>query len=159
MSPDVDQVSFRELIKEGGIDPSSIPGVQDKLSSGMITVPVSTPHGAFIVKLNPPEHPLAVKNEAFFLTMAKTLGIAASPHRIVHDRDGEPALVVERFDRVVRNGQPLALAAEDGCQLLNIFPVDKYNVSAEAVVDALSSVCSSRAVALRNTYLQCSLPG
>lgn len=154
VSPDVDQVSFRELILEGGIDPSSIPGVQDKLSSGMITVPVSTPHGAFIFKLNPPDYPFAVENEAFFLTMAKGLGIAVSAHRIVHDRDGESALVVERFDRLVRSGQPLALAVEDGCQLLNIYPADKYNVSAEEVVDALSSVCSSRAVAVRNAYVQ-----
>lgn len=154
MTPDLTRASFRELLREGNIDPSSIPGMQDKLSSGMITIPVSTPHGAFFVKLNPPDYPFAVENEAFFLTMAKGLGIAVSTHRIVHDRDGEPALMVERFDRVVRQGQPLALAVEDGCQLLNIYPADKYNVSGEEVVDALSSVCSSRAVAARNTYLQ-----
>lgn len=153
LPPDVTAVSFWELISEGGIDPSSIPGVQDKLSSGMITIPVSTAHRAFI-KLNPPGYPFAVQNEAFFLTMAKGLGIPVSAHRIVHDRDGEAALVVERFDRVRRDAQPSALAVEDGCQLLDIYPADKYNVTAEEVVEALVSVCSSRAVAVRNAYLQ-----
>ncbi len=154
LPPDVTDVSFKELISGGGIDPSSIPGVQDKLSSGMITVPVSTPHGASIIKLNPPEYPFAVQNEAHFLTMAKGLGVGISAHRIIHDREGEPALVVERFDRTLRDGQSVALAVEDGCQLLNIYPADKYNASAEEVVEALSSVCSARPVAVRNAYLQ-----
>ncbi|MEO7588583.1 MAG: HipA domain-containing protein [Arachnia sp.] len=148
------QVSFRELISAGSVDPSSIPGIQDKLSSGMITVPVSTPSGQSIIKLNPPEYPFAVQNESLFLTMARGLGVTVSPHRIIHDRDGEPALVVERFDRVLRDDQPVALAVEDGCQLLNIYPADKYNVSAEEVVEALSSVCAARPVAVRNAYLQ-----
>lgn len=86
--------------------------------------------------------------------MAKGLGIPVSAHRIIHDRDGEPALMVERFDRVPGESRQSALAVEDGCQLLNIYPADKYNVSAEQVVGALSSVCASRIVAVRNAYLQ-----
>lgn len=72
----------------------------------------------YIRKLNPVgEYPHLVENEAFFLTAARLSGLSVPPNALVTDRDGAPALLVRRFDRITVEGVPRALAVEDGCQV------------------------------------------
>lgn len=130
-----------------GLTASGIPGVQDKVSSAMITLP----HGShYILKLSPPEFPFLVENEAFFLTAARASGLRVSEARLVQDRDGVTGLQVTRFDR--DNGDRFAV--EDACQMLNVYPVRKYDQTAADVVDALMSRCQAAAVAARDLFAQ-----
>ncbi len=130
------------------IDRVALPGVQEKVSARMIHVPVTRNDDCFLLKLDPPELPHLVLNEAFFLEAARRSGIESAEGQIVRDADGIPGLLVPRFDRVRdASGRLTALAQEDGCQVLGRYPADKYRVSTEDVVDALASVCRARPVA------------
>ena len=80
-------IRFSEIItQQSVIDPVSIPGVQDKVSGKMLTIPLQSNEDFYLLKVSPPEYPHVVENEAFFLTIAH--GIHASPgvvsHRLVH---------------------------------------------------------------------------
>ena len=143
-------VDFAALLADYGIDPVGIPGAQDKLSAGMITLPGLAASGApAIIKLNPPDYPFAVQNEGYFLRMARGLGLPVVEAAIVSDATGTAGLVVRRFDR----DQGLR-AVEDACQLLGRYPSDKYLMSAEEVATAVADACAARPVALRNVFLQ-----
>jgi serine/threonine-protein kinase HipA len=148
------EVRFSELFARsvggGGaaIDRVAIPGVQAKLSAGVINVPVARKGHRYILKLDPPEYPNLVANEAFFLDAARSSGVETAEAEVVWDAEGLPGLLVRRFDRTTGpGGAPLALAQEDGCQVLRRYPADKYRVTAEEVIDALASVCQARPVA------------
>ncbi len=148
------EVRFSELFAEsvGGeaalIDRVAIPGVQAKLSAGMINVPVARRGHRYILKLDPPEYPNLVANEAFFLDAARRSGVQTVEAEVVRDADGLPGLLVRRFDRRLGpGGDPVALAQEDGCQVLRRYPADKYRVTTEEVIGALASVCQARPVA------------
>lgn len=98
---------------------------------------------AQILKLTPSEFPRLVENEQFFMRLAKTVGIEAAETRIVHDRDGEAGLLVDRFDRLPdKSGVLHKLHQEDACQLLDRYPADKYRLSLADVSRALE-VCSA----------------
>jgi len=130
------------------IDRVAIPGVQDKVSARMIQVPVARANDRFILKLDPPEFPHLVANEAFFLEATRRSGIGAAEAEIVHDAEGTPGLLVRRFDRVSDpSGHVGMLAQEDACQVLARYPADKYRVTTEAVIGALAGVCRARPVA------------
>lgn len=162
-APDLDspeQVSFRELFQAAvGTDPTlldrvALPGVQDKISGRMIAFPVAGPRGQYLLKLNPPEYPHLVENEAFFLEAARLSGIPAADAELVEDRDGEVGLLVRRFDRVAEGGHLVRLAQEDACQVLGRYPADKYLVTTEQVVAALAAVTGAPAVAARDLLRQ-----
>lgn len=70
--------------------------------------------------------------------------------RLVHDGVGQAALLVSRFDRSPSG----PLAVEDCAQLLGLGPSRKYSVPSEAVASAAISMCSSKALAARNIFLQ-----
>ena len=56
-------VDFDELLGDSGlIDPVALAGVQDKLSAGMISMPVASAGRRFILKLKAPEFPHVVEN-------------------------------------------------------------------------------------------------
>jgi serine/threonine-protein kinase HipA len=122
-----DEVRFADLLADIGLRPDRVglPGVQDKVSAAMINLPVATATDRFILKLNPPEFPHLVENEAFFLDAARHSGLAVVAHRVVRDADGQVGLLVRRFDRVGVGGQVRSLAVEDGCQVLGRPPGDK----------------------------------
>ena len=143
-------LSFRALLAEslryeaGGGD-VAIAGVQPKVSASMISFPVRALHKrrAHILKLSPSEFPRLVENEQFFMRLAKAVGIEVAETRIVHDRDGEAGLLVDRFDRVPdKSGVLHKLHQEDACQLLDRYPADKYRISLADVSRALE-VCSA----------------
>ena len=74
---------------------------------------------------------------------------------VVVDAQGRHGLLVRRFDRVIdSDGTPRRRAVEDACQLLNLWPADKYNTTAEEVLRALARVCPAAPVALRDAFRQ-----
>lgn len=150
------EVRFADVMADSGVvDPVGLPGVQDKVSARMISVPIDRAGERFLLKVDPPEFPHVVANERYFLGLARASQIPAADATVVHDADGRPGLLVRRFDRVAQpGGDTMALACEDGCQVLGRWPADKYNLTSEEVVAALSERCAARPVALRSLYQQ-----
>lgn len=138
------------------LDRVALPGVQVKVSAQLMSTPVVTARGPAILKLNPARgYPRLVHNEHFFLDMAADCGLPAPQHRIVHDRHGQAGLLVSRFDRVhAPSGQIGALAQEDACQILGVYPASKYRIKTEQIAGALADVIEtgdgSRQLALRH---------
>lgn len=150
-----EEVSFSDLLAEAGIvDPMALPGVQDKVSARVISVPVGRAGDRWILKIDPPEYPHVVENEAYFLALAKKLKLPVAIARLVHDRNGRPGLLVRRFDRASEGGETVPLACEDACQLLGLWPADKYNVSSEELVGRVADVCPAAPVARRDVFRQ-----
>ncbi|MDI3195691.1 HipA domain-containing protein [Pseudarthrobacter sp. AL07] len=145
---DLDFASLTEAVDRHGL-----PGVQSKASASMLTMPLALANRRYLLKLDPPQHPHLVLNEAAHLAGAKVLKIPVARHSVVQDRNGLHGLLVERFDRTRGDGL-LRLALEDGAQVLNLPPASKYAVSSEAVVLALAGLCKAKAIAVRNLYLQ-----
>lgn len=139
----------------GALDFHGLPGVQDKASASMLTAPLALRRHRYILKLNPPEHPHLVPNEALHLTAARKLKIPVAKAAVVTDRHGMDGLLVERFDRLSADGKAwTSLPLEDAAQVMGLPPASKYNVPAEEAVNALADVCRARPVAARNLYLQ-----
>jgi serine/threonine-protein kinase HipA len=152
------EIRFSDVLSEAGVvDLVGLPGVQDKVSARMIAVPVARAGERFILKVDPPELPHVVANEAYFLSLARTMRIGAARAQVVHDADNRPGLLVRRFDRVPRpDGTTVAHACEDACQVLGRWPADKYLVSTEEAVVALADRCAARPVALLALFRQVS---
>jgi serine/threonine-protein kinase HipA len=153
-------VDFDQLLGDPDlIDPVALAGVQDKLSAGMISVPVTGTGRQFILKLNAPEFPHVVENELVMFRYASRLRIPLSKVRLIRDVAGRPGLLVERFDRVPGPaGQPggvQRLAVEDGAQVLKLYPADKYNAGYGQICHALADHCAAPLPALRNLAIQC----
>lgn len=148
---DISQCDFQQLFTASigeHFDRVSLPGVQDKISARMMTLPVNQAGNDFILKLNPPEFPYLVENEMFFLQAAKRSGIEAADARLVHDIHHRSGLLVRRFDREQSNtNEVIRLAQEDACQVLQIYPADKYRVDSEEVASGLARMCRSAPVA------------
>ena len=152
-------VDFDQLLGDPDlIDPVALAGVQDKLSAGMISVPVAATGRQFILKLNTPEFPHVVENELVMFRYAAKLRIPLGRVRLIRDVAGRPGLLVERFDRVPLPGskgdEVRRLAVEDGAQVLKLYPADKYNVSYSQVCRALADYCAAPLPALRNLAIQ-----
>ncbi|MFE4226299.1 type II toxin-antitoxin system HipA family toxin [Arthrobacter sp. NPDC056886] len=165
-------VDFEALLGDSGlIDPVALAGVQDKLSAGMISMPVASANRRYILKLNAPEFPHVVENEFVMFRYAARLRIPLSRVQLIRDVAGRPGLLVERFDRVPVSGERVSrasgskaaaespgavqrLAVEDGAQVLGLYPADKYNVGYGQVCHALAAYCAAPLPALRNLALQ-----
>ncbi|MDQ0030052.1 type II toxin-antitoxin system HipA family toxin [Arthrobacter bambusae] len=149
-------LDFDALLGDSGlIDPVALAGVQDKLSAGMISLPVAQAGKRFILKLNAPEFPFVVENEFLMFRYARRLRIPVSTVQLVHDVGGRAGLLVERFDRLTgADGTALRLAVEDGAQVLGLYPADKYSVPFGEVCAALAEHCSAPLPALRNLAIQ-----
>lgn len=155
---DFTAVRFRDLMSELDIkaERTALPGVQDKVSAAMLNLPI-TQHGLrFILKLNPPEYPHLVENEACFLQAARLSGLEAASAILVQDRDGQSGLLVQRFDRVPQGSglPPRMLAVEDACQVLGRPPADKYLTGYEQTLGALAAVCQAPLPAARTLLAQ-----
>jgi serine/threonine-protein kinase HipA len=150
------EIRFADLLADAGIiDQVALPGVQEKVSARVISVPVGRADHRYILKLDPPEYPHVVVNEAYFLGVARDSGMPVADTEVVYDTTGRPGLLVRRFDRVVlADGTIMPLACEDACQLLDRWPADKYNVSSEAVTAAVAAVCAAGTVAARDVFRQ-----
>ncbi|MBB5869587.1 serine/threonine-protein kinase HipA [Allocatelliglobosispora scoriae] len=157
--PDFAQISFAEVFAMSiGEDPDRVglPGVQEKVSARMISLPVADRDARFILKLNPPEFAHLVENEAFFLRAARESGLSASDANLVTDNQGAVGLLVRRFDRIPGEGGFRPLAFEDACQAMGRYPAQKYGLTSEAVCATLASLTRSRGVAGRELLRQLS---
>lgn len=149
------EVDFHDILRSGAIDPIAIAGAQDKLSVGMISMPLTRSNKSYILKLNPPDAPHTVANETYFLDLARRSRLPVAHGKTVYDANGVPGLLVERFDRVVDAGlQAHALPLEDAAQVLRLYPADKYNVTAESAVTGLASKCAAQSLAARRAFSQ-----
>lgn len=150
------EVRFSDVLGEAGVvDPVALAGVQDKASARMLSVPITRAGRRYILKVDPPEYPHVVENEAYFLGLARQARFPVVSARIVFDATERPGLLVERFDRVSQpDGSALRLPVEDAAQVLGIYPADKYAVSSERVAAALAQHCAARLLALREIYRQ-----
>ncbi|MGH8777328.1 MAG: type II toxin-antitoxin system HipA family toxin [Jiangellaceae bacterium] len=158
------ETSFAELfaVETGdaaGLDRVALPGVQDKVSARMITVPVSAAAASYILKLDPPEFRHLIRNEEFMLAAARRSGLPVVDAEVVVDRYGREGLLVRRFDRTP-DGQ--LLGVEDGCQVLGRYPAAKYAVTTEEACVALAAATDAPVVAGRDllrwvavAYLTC----
>ncbi len=153
--PDLASVRFADYVgARARVDFSGLAGVQDKVSGRMFAMPVSFGGREYILKLTPPEFPYVVENEAFFLELSRACGIPTVSARVVHDRDGASGLLVTRFDVEPANGAAHYRSVEDGCQVLGLWPADKYNTDLETLTGALADLCRARPVALRDAFRQ-----
>jgi len=138
------------------LDRHSIPGVQDKISATMLTTPVEFKNSAYLLKLDPRDHPHLVVNEAQHLKAAKALKLPVVSNQLVLDSRGSQGLLVERFDRKAagKADHTIRLALEDAMQVLNLPPASKYSVGTEQVIEALALQCQAPVLARRNLYMQ-----
>lgn len=155
--PTLDAVDFTELfaavLQQPMRDRRGFPGAQDKVSGQMISLPVRHAGAHWILKLDPPEVPHLVANEAFFMAAAKDSGLRTAHVEVVRDREGRPGLLVQRFDREPSGRSMRCLPQEDACQVLGHYPADKYRLTTEEVILGLSRRCGAPIVAAR-TLLQ-----
>jgi serine/threonine-protein kinase HipA len=151
-----DEVRFTDLLADAGVrDPFGLPGVQDKASARMLSVPLRKAGLRYILKVDPPEYPRVVEDEKYFLDLARRARFPAASAEVVHDADGRSGLLVQRFDRVAdSSGSTRRLAVEDATQVLGLYPAAKYDVTTERLAAALADLCPARAVALRDVYRQ-----
>ncbi|WP_417554548.1 type II toxin-antitoxin system HipA family toxin [Microbacterium sp.] len=136
------------------VDRVGLAGAQDKVSGRMINIPARKADERYILKLNPPEYPHVVENEAFFLAESKACRIPTVTSRVLIDRFGTPGLLVTRFDRTGTESGLTSSAVEDGCQALGRWPADKYSVSTEDVFGRLAGLCAAERVAARDLFRQ-----
>lgn len=147
--PDIGDADFEELFWEavGGetIDPTALPGMQDKASGSVVSFPAKIGFGnsPTIIKISPKAFPLLVENEAFFLGVAQRAGIDVNEWRLVRDRTGRSGLVVKRFDRVASGRAVKLVHQEDGCQLLERYPWQKYRVKMSELTKAVQERATS----------------
>jgi serine/threonine-protein kinase HipA len=139
--------TFDDILTEQYGDPLkpiewvSIPGVQAKVSANRITLPgrlKNAPEAIIKINLDPKKLPHLIENEQFFMTLAKSCGLPTPRTRIIHDAAGAAGLWIERFDR---SGDGNRIHQEDGCQILGIYPAEKYNTSARAIGYGIKQVC------------------
>jgi serine/threonine-protein kinase HipA len=149
-------LDFDALLGDSGlIDPVALAGVQDKLSAGMISLPVAQAGKRYILKLNAPEFPFVVENEYLMFRYARKLRIPVGNVQLVHDVARRAGLLVERFDRITTaDGAARSLAVEDGAQVLGLYPADKYSVPYSEVCHAIAAHCPAPLPALRNLVIQ-----
>lgn len=142
---DFAEISFDQILTDLGIraERVGIPGVQDKISTALLNLPVAHQGSRFILKLNPSEFPFVVENEEFFLRAAKLSGLSVASTELVTDKVGKHGLLVTRFDRIPSGvvGEPRMLAMEDASQALGKPPADKYLITSEEAFKALTTLC------------------
>ena len=150
--PSPADVCFHELFDRAvtpdqPITDTSVAGVQDKLSSKMISLPVRRASREALFKLTPPGLPLLVENEAFFMRLAGQCGLEVAKTEIISDRDGHSALLVERFDRQQSKAGLVRIAQEDSVQMAGRWPSAKYRMSSREVFESVLGSTPARLAA------------
>jgi len=127
----------------------SLAGVQLKFSAiqeaaGGLTIPADGMGGSWIVKLPSSRFAAVAENEYVMLALARAIGIAVPPSRLVRPGDilglpqtaavDGPALAIERFDR---DPQGRRIHMEDFAQVFGLFPDDKYERRSYANIAAV----------------------
>lgn len=121
------------LVGERGVS-MSLAGVQDKLpvylgEDGKIAIPVDGTPSTHILKPDIRRLAGSVQNEAYCMVLARLCGLEAA--EVTTGRAGKrDYLLVKRYDRVAdAQGTIRRVHQEDFCQLLGLFPSEKYERS------------------------------
>ncbi|HVT12306.1 MAG TPA: HipA domain-containing protein [Fimbriimonadaceae bacterium] len=120
----------------------TVSGIQPKLSIGQA---VASMRGSIaIVKIEPPQYPGLLANEAYFMKLASKSGIPVPRVRLE-----EGALIVERFDRIKRRDQPpQQVHVEDALQIMDKYPSAKYSLDYLEIMDAAHRLGVAKSVLL-----------
>jgi len=108
--------------------------------------------------LKPPIADLAghVENEFLCLSLASALAMP-SAEAAVESFDGEIAIVVRRYDRLVSNDSVVRVHQEDACQALSVAPAKKYESQggpgARNIIDLLRDFSSKPLIDVRTFML------
>jgi serine/threonine-protein kinase HipA len=143
-----------------GLDPAenSLAGVQNKISADRISLPLrlKNKNKSYILKLASNDFPNIIQNEKICLEIAKKCGLQVNTARIVNDKAGREALLVERFDRGWNSNKKSIerYHQEDACQFLNRYPSDKYIISLQEVAEGLRQFCESPEIEILNLLKQ-----
>ncbi len=121
------------LIGEEGVS-MSLAGAQDKLPvaliDGRVAIPLNGTPSTHILKPDIKRLNGSVQNEAFCMTLAGLVGLDVA--KVTTGRAGARTyLLVERYDRMISDRGVRRIHQEDFCQVLGIFPKDKYEFDAE----------------------------
>lgn len=153
-----EDVRFEQLVQasvSASPERRGLPGVQEKVSAQTANLPVRTgSRSDAILKFETGGFPRVVANEAACLAAARAAGLSTTDARVVEDAEGVPGLLVRRFDRVVRDGRLVAIAQEDACQVMGLWPADKYRPDLVEVVGSLAAVCAVPVVAALRLWEQ-----
>lgn len=107
----------------------SLAGAQPKIAllqhEGRWGRPIGQTPTTHILKPPSPDFPGLAENEHLCLQIAQALGLRAA-NSTVATFDGEIAIVVERFDRLLDGRRYRRLHQEDACQALGVRPHGKY---------------------------------
>lgn len=151
-TPKLAEVNFFELfdqIIDDGRTPKGeegIAGVQEKISASMISFPLRTAkkEKSYILKLNPRDKPNLTHNEFHCLQLAKKCGLRVNSAKMVSDKENNPGILVERFDRVMDEAEgQLGIHQEDACQFLDRYPADKYRISFREVCEGIQELATA----------------
>jgi serine/threonine-protein kinase HipA len=129
----------------------SVSGVQPKLSmavQGDRLVAVAE-RGQYILKPQTNDFAQLPENEALCMALAAEWGIPTAPNMLIRLKDGSPALLVRRFDRVRRGRRVSKLHCEHMQQILG---ADKYEGSHEAIAKAIAQHCTFPRVELQRFF-------
>lgn len=107
----------------------SLAGAQDKLVIAIINEHIMIPkNGApstHIIKPANPDFPLLVENECFCLQLARKIGLNAVEASI-HEVNGNPYLLLKRYDRIDTDKGIQRVHQEDFCQAMGMISEMKY---------------------------------
>lgn len=107
---------------------TSLSGIQKKisvnLSADRATLQVAALGGRYVLKPQTGTYPALPENEHVTTQLARLVDIDVAPNGLVSLKDGTPAYIVRRFDRLPDGRK---LRQEDFCQLAELPPKDKYD--------------------------------
>lgn len=109
----------------------SLAGAQNKAAVKVTGEGIFKPLGGspstHILKIGSERYPDLAKNEGFCLKLAHRMGLAVAECEL-REAGGRYFLLVERYDRSVRDGVVIERHQEDFCQALGYGPADKYEI-------------------------------
>lgn len=116
------------LVGDDGVS-MSLAGAQEKLplarSGDGLAIPIHGAPSTVILKPDNPRLAGSVQNEALCMVLARRCGLPVAP--VATGLAGKRSyLLVERYDRAVRDGEVVRLHQEDFCQALGRPPAAKY---------------------------------
>lgn len=138
----------RHSLAGGAEKRMSLAGAQHKLGvieeKGLLYEPIGAEATTHILKPDSTDadYPHTVINEYFVMRLAAEVGLMVPQVRRRYVP--EPIFLIERFDRVVDDGNTRRLHAIDACQLLNLQRNDKYSAGSIAVLEAIVAHCRER---------------
>ena len=123
-----DRIAQRPMLAGEGAR-YSLAGAQSKLPVVLVDnrIALASPGQAttHIIKPEPERFPRLAANEAFCLTLARSIGLSAAEAEWRSAR-GRAFLLVSRYDRITESGTTRRLHQEDFAQTLGVLPSKKY---------------------------------